>query len=72
LREDYADRLGDGALTNAARAGIGVRSAMTSPPLTFEAAVHGARLCLPLLPGVLVFATAFGAAAVGKGMRRWR
>jgi predicted branched-subunit amino acid permease len=41
---------------------------MTAPPLTFAAAVHGARLCLPLLPGVLVFATAFGAAAVGKGM----
>jgi predicted branched-subunit amino acid permease len=41
---------------------------MTYPPLTFKAAVHGARLCLPLLPGVVVFATAFGAAAVGKGM----
>src|SRR5215207_3826498 len=41
---------------------------MAPPPLTFKAAVHGARLCLPLLPGVLVFATAFGAAAVGKGM----
>ena len=41
---------------------------MASPPLTFAAAAHGARLCLPLLPGVLVFATAFGAAAVGKGL----
>jgi predicted branched-subunit amino acid permease len=41
---------------------------MASPPLTLAAAAHGARLCLPLLPGVLVFATAFGAAAVGKGL----
>jgi predicted branched-subunit amino acid permease len=41
---------------------------MSSPPLTFGAAVHGARLTLPLLPGIVVFASAFGAAAVGKGM----
>ncbi|HEX8167106.1 MAG TPA: AzlC family ABC transporter permease [Beijerinckiaceae bacterium] len=41
---------------------------MSSPPLTFKAAVHGARLTLPLLPGIMVFATALGAAAVGKGM----
>jgi predicted branched-subunit amino acid permease len=41
---------------------------MTRPPLTFKAAVLGARLCLPLLPGVLIFASAFGAAAVGKGL----
>jgi predicted branched-subunit amino acid permease len=41
---------------------------MAPPPLTFKAAVQGARMCLPLLPCVLVFATAFGAAAVGKGM----
>src|SRR5215210_5792800 len=41
---------------------------MYPPPLTFGAALHGARLTLPLLPGILVFASAFGAAAVGKGM----
>jgi predicted branched-subunit amino acid permease len=56
------------ALTNAARGGIALHCRMASPPLTLTAAVHGARLCLPLLPGVLVFATAFGAAAVAKGM----
>jgi predicted branched-subunit amino acid permease len=55
-------------LTNPARVGIASRSTMTRPPLTFAAALHGARMCLPLLPGVLVFATAFGAAAVAKGM----
>jgi predicted branched-subunit amino acid permease len=41
---------------------------MSPPPLTFAAAVHGARLTLPLLPGIMVFAAAFGAAAAGKGM----
>ena len=30
--------------------------------------MHGARLTLPLLPGVMVFAAAFGAAAAGKGL----
>ncbi len=30
--------------------------------------MHGARLTLPLLPAVMVFAAAFGAAAAGKGL----
>ncbi|HKG83453.1 MAG TPA: hypothetical protein VKB16_09930 [Beijerinckiaceae bacterium] len=34
---------------------------MSPPPLTFGAAMHGARLTFPLLPGVMVFAAAFGA-----------
>ena len=41
---------------------------MSPPPFTFGAAMHGARLTLPLLPGVMVFAAAFGAAAAGKGL----
>ncbi|HZY21771.1 MAG TPA: AzlC family ABC transporter permease, partial [Beijerinckiaceae bacterium] len=41
---------------------------MSPPPFTFGAAMHGARLTLPLLPSVMVFAAAFGAAAAGKGL----
>jgi predicted branched-subunit amino acid permease len=43
---------------------------MSSPrsPLTLEGCLYGARLTLPLLPGVAVFASAFGAAAAQKGL----
>jgi predicted branched-subunit amino acid permease len=33
--------------------------------------VHGVRLALPLVPGVVVFAAAFGAAASQKGLSLW-
>jgi hypothetical protein len=42
-------------LTNGAR----LAGAMSPPPLTFGAAMFGARLTLPLLPGVMVFAACF-------------
>lgn len=45
---------------------------MASPPLTFGGALRGARLALPLLPGVVMFATAFGAAAAAKGLTFWQ
>lgn len=38
------------------------------PPFTREGVVLGARLCLPALPGSMVFAAAFGAAAAQKGL----
>ena len=38
------------------------------PSFTFAGCLRGARLTLPVLPGVLVFATAFGAAAAQKGL----
>ena len=38
------------------------------PPFTLAGSLLGARLALPLLPGVMVFATAFGAAAAQKGL----
>jgi predicted branched-subunit amino acid permease len=38
------------------------------PPLTLAGLLLGARLTLPLLPGIAVFASAFGAAAAQKGM----
>ena len=41
---------------------------MRGPPVTLSGAVLGARLTLPLVPGIVVFATAFGAAAAQKGM----
>lgn len=34
--------------------------------------MRGARLALPLLPGLVLFATAFGAAAAGKGLTFWQ
>jgi predicted branched-subunit amino acid permease len=43
-------------------------SASPRPPLTLQGCLHGARLTLPLLPGVSVFASAFGAAAAQKGL----
>jgi predicted branched-subunit amino acid permease len=39
-----------------------------SPAFTWQGCLQGARMTLPLLPGVMVFATAFGAAAAQKGM----
>ena len=39
-----------------------------APALTWQGCLHGARMTLPLLPGVMVFATAFGAAAAQKGL----
>lgn len=56
------------ALTNRAYGCNRVAPRMSSPPCTLRAAAHGARLTLPLLPGITVFAAAFGAAAAGKGM----
>ncbi len=43
---------------------------MSSPPptLTYAGCLHGARLMLPVLPGLVVYATAFGAAAAGRGL----
>ncbi|WP_372425065.1 AzlC family ABC transporter permease [Salinarimonas chemoclinalis] len=41
------------------------------PPLTFAGARTGMRLTLPLVPGVIVFGTAFGAAAAQKGFDLW-
>lgn len=37
-------------------------------PFTLAGCIEGARLIMPLLPGVAVFAVAFGAAAVAKGL----
>ena len=34
-------------------------------------ALDGARLALPLLPGIVVYASAFGAAAAQKGLSLW-
>lgn len=49
-----------------------MRDAPTSPaPLTLAGALTGARLTLPLVPGVMVFGTAFGAAAAQKGFDVW-
>ncbi|MGJ3264465.1 MAG: AzlC family ABC transporter permease [Salinarimonas sp.] len=41
------------------------------PPLTRAGALMGMRLTLPLVPGVIVFGTAFGAAAAQKGLDLW-
>lgn len=38
------------------------------PTFTFEGCRAGARLSLPLMPGLIVFASAFGAAALQKGL----
>ena len=38
-----------------------------APPLTREGLLLGARLCLPALPGSMVFAAAFGSVAAQKG-----
>jgi predicted branched-subunit amino acid permease len=43
-------------------------SSSPRPPLTLQGCLYGARLTLPLLPGVSVFASAFGAAAAQKGL----
>jgi predicted branched-subunit amino acid permease len=45
---------------------------MSRPPFTLAGSLEGARLVLPVLPGVCVFATAFGAAAAQKGMTVWQ
>jgi predicted branched-subunit amino acid permease len=39
---------------------------------TLAGCLHGARLVLPVLPGVCVFASAFGAAAAQKGLTVWQ
>jgi predicted branched-subunit amino acid permease len=44
----------------------------TRPPFTLAGCLQGARLVLPVLPGVCVFATAFGAAAAQKGLSVWQ
>lgn len=47
---------------------------MTSSPapFTLKGALIGARMTLPLFPGIVVFATAFGAAASQKGLDVWQ
>lgn len=40
-------------------------------PLTREGLAMGMRMTLPLVPGVIVFGTAFGAAAAQKGLDVW-
>jgi predicted branched-subunit amino acid permease len=42
------------------------------PPLSLAGCIRGARLTLPLVPGVCVFASAFGAAAAQKGLTVWQ
>ncbi|MCG6122072.1 MAG: AzlC family ABC transporter permease [Microvirga sp.] len=44
---------------------------MTRPPFTLAGAILGARLAIPLLPGVIVFGSAFGTAASQKGLTLW-
>jgi predicted branched-subunit amino acid permease len=44
----------------------------SSAPFTLKGALIGARLTLPLYPGIIVFATAFGAAASQKGLDVWQ
>lgn len=39
-----------------------------APPLTLAGCLEGARRTVPLLPGICVFASAFGAAAAQKGL----
>jgi len=39
-----------------------------TPPLTLAGCLEGARRTVPLLPGICVFASAFGAAAAQKGL----
>jgi 4-azaleucine resistance transporter AzlC len=43
-------------------------SRTNSPPLTLAAGLEGARRTVPLLPALVVFASAFGAAAAQKGL----
>jgi predicted branched-subunit amino acid permease len=38
------------------------------PPFTFAGCLQGARYTMPVWPGMLVFASAFGAAAAQKGL----
>lgn len=42
--------------------------AASRPPFTLSGCLQGMRYTLPLLPGLVVFASAFGAAAVQKGL----
>jgi len=44
----------------------------SSASFTLKGALIGARLTLPLYPGIIVFATAFGAAASQKGLDVWQ
>ena len=44
----------------------------TPPPFTIAGCLLGARYVLPVLPGVCVFASAFGAAAAQKGLTVWQ
>lgn len=45
-----------------------MRARRERPVYSRAGALHGVRLALPLLPGVVVFASAFGAAASQKGL----
>jgi predicted branched-subunit amino acid permease len=44
----------------------------SNPSFTASGCLHGARLILPVLPGVCVFASAFGTAAAQKGLTAWQ
>jgi predicted branched-subunit amino acid permease len=44
----------------------------SAPSFTVAGCLHGARLVMPILPGVCVFASAFGAAASQKGLTVWQ
>lgn len=43
-------------------------SSALSPTLTWRGFLHGARLLLPILPGLIVYALAFGTAAANRGL----
>lgn len=63
-------RLRNGVLTARDRHGKAApaMSRPHAPPLTLAGCREGARRTLPLLPGICVFASAFGAAAAQKGL----
>ena len=44
----------------------------SAPSFTLRGCLYGARLVLPVLPGVCVFASAFGTAAAQKGLTVWQ
>lgn len=53
---------------SAGRSGSAMLTRPDRPAFTLDGCRHGARLTLPLLPGIIAFASAFGAAAAQKGL----
>jgi predicted branched-subunit amino acid permease len=45
-----------------------MHASSSRPPFTLPGLLRGARFTLPILPGIVVFASAFGAAAAQKGL----